>query len=66
MDGRKVAVKILEQEPNQDIVMVTPYVKELVEYPIGIERAVTILQKPFELADLTSLLGRLSQKRKRM
>ena len=65
MDGRAVALKILQHEPTQNIVIVTAYVKELIESSFEIERSVTILQKPFELADLTGLLGRFAEKKKK-
>ena len=66
LDGREVAIQILKREPRPDIIMVTAYVKELVEYYSGIENVVTILQKPFELEELTGLLSKIAAEKNKI
>ena len=56
-NGRDVAREILAKHPGQTIIMITAFSKELTDFS-GIEK-IEVLQKPFELEDLTRLLIKL-------
>ncbi|WP_148699276.1 response regulator [Candidatus Nitrososphaera evergladensis] len=57
MNGRDVAKEILARHSGQTIIMITAFSKELTDFS-GIEK-IEVLQKPFELEDLTRLLMKL-------
>lgn len=57
MNGRDVAKEILARHPGQTIIIITAFSKELTDFS-GIEK-IEVLQKPFELEDLTKLLMKL-------
>jgi two-component system cell cycle response regulator CpdR len=57
MNGREVAKEILAKHPGQTIIIITAFSKELTDFS-GIE-SIEVLQKPFELEDLTRLLIKL-------
>jgi hypothetical protein len=48
---------VLAKHPGQTIIRITPFSKELTDFS-GIEK-IDVLQKPFELEDLTRLLMKL-------
>lgn len=57
MNGRNVAKEILARHPGQTIIIITAFSKELTDFS-GIEK-IEVLQKPFELEDLKSLIIKL-------
>jgi two-component system cell cycle response regulator CpdR len=62
MDGHDVAKEILCKHPGQTIIMITAYSKQLIDFS-GIEEGIIILQKPFELEELTRLLIQLFEQK---
>jgi predicted transcriptional regulator/DNA-binding response OmpR family regulator len=65
IDGMQVAKRILESNPEQRIIFASAYVREtLVEAVKSLNQAVEVIQKPFELDELISLVENVQAHRR--